>query len=196
MDETTDDFPPELENEYKYVPKDQFLIPQEMVALVAQGMEDPAEVAARFGVTGEKWEKLQSWKPFLDAVAAHRAELEASGYVLQTKLKWMASDITEDLYIQARAPQASIAQKLETAKFLTKLAGMEPKDGQAKAGEGFQITINLNGSQTTVSGVVGPVIDAEEVAPSGAKADKGYYIEPLVDPALFVEMARNQEEDV
>lgn len=175
--------------EYGYQPRSPFSPPQEMVNLIAQGMEEPAEIAARFGFVGERWEHLSTWKPFLDAVAAQKAELEASGYIFQTKLKWMAADLTEDLYVKARHPDATITQKLETAKFLIKTAGMEPKDEKLTDTAG-QITININagGHKVSVGGPQSTYLDAETAEVSG-----GYVIAPLIDPSLFVEMAENAD---
>jgi hypothetical protein len=178
--------------EYGWSPKTQFTFPQEMVNIIAQGLEEPADVAARFSISPQTWEKLSTWKPFLDAVAAQKAELEKSGFVFQTKVRWMASDLTEDLYIKARHPDATIGQKLETAKYLAKIAGLEPKEAAgAGAGEGFSVSININGTNTTISGGASRTADAEtvETSPQG-----GYYIAPLIDPGLFMEMAENAED--
>jgi hypothetical protein len=187
-----DDLPeiPDGPLEHGWVPHTKFTFPQEMVNILAQGLEDPAEVAARFGVPPSVWDKLSTWQPFVAAVEAQKAELEKSGFVFATKVRWMATDLTEDLYVRARSPDATIAQKLQTAQYLSKLAGLEPKEAATgAAGEGFSVSININGANTTISGHAGPVIDANAPLNPG-----GYYVEPLIDPTLFVEMARHGDE--
>ena len=51
-------------------------VPQEMILAMAIGMEEPEEIASRYGFDGIRWKSLQAWKPFNDAVAKQKAELE------------------------------------------------------------------------------------------------------------------------
>lgn len=120
-------------------------VPQELILNIAMGMEDPKEIASRYGFEGIKWEKLQSWKPFNDAVAAKRAELETSGITFKIKAKALTEDVFEDAYKIARSNDATLLQKLEFVKLGAKLGDMEPKTNtQVQAGPGFSITINLS----------------------------------------------------
>lgn len=120
-------------------------VPQELILNIAMGMEDPKEIASRYGFDGIKWEKLQSWKPFADAVAAKRAELETSGITFKIKAKALTEDVFEDAYKIARSNDATLLQKLEFVKLGAKLGDMEPKTNtQVQAGPGFSITINLS----------------------------------------------------
>jgi len=124
-------------------------VPQELILNIAMGMEDPQEVASRYGFEGLKWEKLQSWKPFTDAVAAKRAELETSGITFRIKAKALTEDVFEDAYKIARSNDATLLQKLEFVKLGAKLGDMEPKTNtQVQAGPGFSITINVSAPKT------------------------------------------------
>jgi hypothetical protein len=108
------------------------------------GMEDPKEIASRYGYEGLKWEMLGAWKPFTDAVAAKKAELETSGITFKIKAKALTEDVFEDAYRIARGNEATLLQKLEFVKLGAKLGDMEPKTNtQVQAGPGFSITINL-----------------------------------------------------
>lgn len=119
-------------------------VPQEMILAVAIGMEDPTEIASRYGFEGQRWEKLQQWKPFNDAVAKQRAELETSGMTFRIKAKALTEDVFEDAYKIARSNDATLLQKLEFIKLGAKLGDMEPKTNTAVAsGPGFSITINM-----------------------------------------------------
>ena len=120
-------------------------VPQELILAIAIGMENPAEVASRYGFEGVQWEKLQAWKPFADAVAAKRAELEQSGITFKIKAKALTEDVFEDAYKIARGNDATLLQKLEFIKLGAKLGDMEPKTNtQVQTGPGFSITINLS----------------------------------------------------
>ena len=124
-------------------------VPQELILAIAMGMEDPKEVASRYGYEGLKWEMLSAWKPFTDAVAAKKAELETSGITFKIKAKALTEDVFEDAYRIARANDTTLLQKLEFVKLGAKLGDMEPKTNtQAVAGPGFSITINLSPPKT------------------------------------------------
>ena len=119
-------------------------VPQELILAVAIGLEEPADIASRYGFVGDRWEKLRLWKPFTDAVAKQRAELEQSGVTFKIKAKALTEDVFEDAYKIARSNDATLMQKLEFIKLGAKLGDMEPKAStQVQAGPGFSITINL-----------------------------------------------------
>jgi hypothetical protein len=124
-------------------------VPQELILSIAMGMEDPKEVASRYGYEGLKWEMLSAWKPFTDAVAAKKAELETSGITFKIKAKALTEDVFEDAYRIARANDTTLLQKLEFVKLGAKLGDMEPKTNtQVQTGPGFSITINLSPPKT------------------------------------------------
>jgi hypothetical protein len=186
------ELPDDLTIETGWKPVSQVAVPPEMVVAIAQGLEEPDDIAARHGFTGTKWEKLKEWKPFIAAVAEHRAELERSGYTFRVKARFMAEDLLEETFVKAKNPETSLAQKLQVTQFLTRVAGLEPKeDKSGTAGEGFSVTINMNGTNTTISGNAGRPLDVVEDA---TPKDPGYVIAPLIDPTLFAEMAANQHE--
>lgn len=119
-------------------------VPQELILAIAIGMEDPDELASRYGFEGARWKKLKEWKPFSDAVAKQRAELEQTGVTFKIKAKALTEDVFEDAYKIARSNDATLLQKLEFIKLGAKLGDMEPKaSAQVQAGPGFSITINL-----------------------------------------------------
>lgn len=179
-----------------YVPTTQFQIPPELVVTLAQGLVDPDEAAAKHNISPKNWEKLKNWPPFLAAVEAHRTELAATGYTFRVKAKFMAEELAEKTFVRAMGPDATFAQQFQATQFFTRVAGLEPKEEKAvNVGEGFSVTINMNGSQTTVSGQPTGVSDKNtfDMEDTGHKTS-GYVIAPLIDPTLFAEMAENQAE--
>jgi hypothetical protein len=119
-------------------------VPQEMILAIAIGMEDASEIASRYGFDGDRWKVLSVWKPFLDAVAKQKAELEQNGITFRIKAKALTEDVFEDAYKIARSNDATLLQKLEFIKLGAKLGDMEPKaSAQVASGPGFSITINI-----------------------------------------------------
>lgn len=118
---------------------------QELIMNVALGMEEPEILAARYGIEGDDWVKLKTYKPFWMAVDKQRAELEASGLTFKIKAKALTEDVFEEAYKIARGHDATLMQKLEFIKLGAKLADMEPKTNtQVAAGPGFSISINFS----------------------------------------------------
>ena len=187
---------PDGELEYGYVPRAQLQIPPELVTAVAQGMVEPAECASKLGIPFEKWLQISVWPPFIAAVEAHRAELAASGYTFRVKAKFMAEELAEKTFVAAMGPDATFAQRFQATQFFTRVGGLEPKEEKVQqSGEGFSVTINMNGSQTTVSGVPTGVSNKNTLEMVEDTSDlAGYRIAPLIDPTLFAEMAENQTE--
>jgi hypothetical protein len=134
-------------------------IPQEMILALAIGMEEPDQIASRYGFEGFDWKKLQAWKPFNDAVAKQKAELEQNGVTFRIKAKALTEDVFEDAYKIARSNDATLLQKLEFIKLGAKLGDMEPKaSAQVASGPGFSITINITDPPKKAE-----VVDAEPV---------------------------------
>jgi hypothetical protein len=122
-------------------------IPPELVLGIATGLEEPKDIAYRHGIVGAQWEALQKWKPFLDAVAKQRAELEANGFTFRLKAKLLTEDVFDEAYKIAKNNESTLMQKLEFIKLGAKLADMEPKQSaQVAAGPGFSISINFSGA--------------------------------------------------
>lgn len=118
---------------------------QELILNIAMGMEEPSAIAARYGIEGDDWAKLQAYRPFQIAVEKQKAELEASGLTFRVKAKALTEDVFEEAYKIARSNDATLMQKLEFIKLGAKLADMEPKaNTQVAAGPGFSISINFS----------------------------------------------------
>lgn len=124
-------------------------VPSEMVAEIAAGLEEPKDIAMRYGIAGQAWDDLKGWTPFQNAVAAQKAEYEKSGFTFKVKAKMLTEDVFEDAYKRARSSDATLLQKLEFVKLGAKLADMEPKNTQAApTGPAFSITINMGDEST------------------------------------------------
>ena len=122
-------------------------IPPQLVWECAAGLENPTDVAARFGFTGEKWERLQQWPPFIQAVQQQRAEFERNGMTFRLKAGLMAEEMMSQMFKQAIANDTSIMQKLSVFNSLVDVAGLKPDKKQeaasAVSAPKFSITINI-----------------------------------------------------
>lgn len=138
-------------------------IPSEMVAEIAAGMEEPRDIAFRYGIVGKAWDDLQKWVPFQNAVAAQRAEYEKSGFTFKIKARVLTEDVFEQAYRDAKGNNSTLLQKLEFIKVGAKLADMEPKQNQQVAvGSGFSITINLGPTPKEPKELKAEIIDLDE----------------------------------
>lgn len=142
--------------EYGWTPKAITQIPAEMVVALAQGLEEPDDIALRCGFTPEQWKALQNYKPLQVAVAAKKAELEKDGWIVRQKAAMGADMLLDQVIVQAMNNETSLGAKLEVFKTLVKVGNLEPKEEkQAQAGPGFQIQINL-GDQSVSLGAPAP----------------------------------------
>lgn len=191
-------------SEYSWNPKVEISIPPDMIEAIAMGLEEPVEIAARFGFAGARWTKLSNWAPFTSTVAAKRAEYAKNGVTFRTKSALKADMLADRVFIEAMQPSTNMSQKMAVLQYLTKVGELEPKEAKtASVGEGFSITINLGGEKTTHS--VQDAVDVTPKTPNPANTPQKVTFEdvsglpPLVDPALMdelvAEMARNRMDD-
>jgi len=125
------------------------LVSDEMVASIALGMEDELIVASRHGLSVEQYKELAATPWFQLQVTAKRSEFAKNGVTFKAKSAWMAGDILDQVYLLASSPDASLGQKHEVLKTLSKLGGLEPKEEkQVHTGPGFSISIDLGGGQS------------------------------------------------
>lgn len=128
-------------------------IPPQLVWECAAGLENPADVAARFGFEGDKWERLSQWPPFITAVQTQRAEFERNGMTFRLKAGLMAEEMMSSMFKQAIGVDSTILQKLSVFNSLVDVAGLKPDkkavDPTANAAPKFSITINFPNQQPT-----------------------------------------------
>lgn len=184
-------------SDYGWNPKTEVSIPPEMIEAIAIGLEEPTEIAARYGFTGARWEKLSAWAPFHSTVMSKRAEYEKNGVTFRTKSALKADMLADRVFIEAMQPSTNMTQRMAVLQYLTKVADLEPKEAKtASIGEGFSVTINLGNAKTTMTVENPPIEDVVDVSttPKVTFSDVSG-IPPLVDPDFLAEMQRNSVED-
>lgn len=129
-----------------------FTLDPKFIFELASGIEEPAHVAKRYHYTEEAWQSLQQDESFRKVVEAKRTELQKSGYTFRLKAALAAEDLLDEVYLGAKSPDASLSAKLESFKYLTKIANLEPKeDKNAVSGPSFSIKIDLGDNSITIN---------------------------------------------
>lgn len=101
--------------------------PAQMVYDIAYGLEEPVDVAFRYGYTASQWAELEENGPFRQAVAAARSELEKGGHAVRVKARWMTEVLLEDLFFKTKQQGVTINQLQETIRITSRLGDLEPK---------------------------------------------------------------------
>jgi hypothetical protein len=124
-------------------------VPPEMVLQIASGLDEPADIAHRYGFTPEEFASLQSWTPFVQEVAKCRAEIEKSGFdfVLDARLK--AKELSNVIFLRAMSTDATFGQVHDAFRTFTEFGDLKPKPPQNPTtpggpSSGFSINIVLN----------------------------------------------------
>lgn len=119
--------------------------PAQMIHDIAAGMEEPVEIAYRYGYTASEWAQLEENGPFRQAVAAARAELEKGGHAVRVKARWMTEVLLEDLFFKSKQQGVSIGQLQESIRVISRLGDLEPKPNAptGPAAPTFTVTINI-----------------------------------------------------
>lgn len=124
-------------------------VPQTLLHDVAVGVDSPAVLQTRYSLDESLWEQLSADPFFQKQVEAKRADLKREGVTFRYKAALMAEDLLEKVYIDAVTGGPTL--RLDTAKWLTKVAALEPKEEKnAVAPTGFSITINMGGQTMTL----------------------------------------------
>ena len=143
-------------------------VPPRMVLDIAYGIDEPSEIAAKYGFSDDQWLELKAHAPFVKLVEDKKAELKADGYSFRVKCSWMAEDLLEDLYRRAKDKDVSFSALLESIKFTAKASALDaPPKEEANTGSTFSININLGQGKSVSVNVaqgqnnISDVIDVE-----------------------------------
>lgn len=146
---------------------------------LAAGLEDPDHIAAKYHLNPDAWDNLRRDENFRKVVDSKRAELQKSGYTFRLKAALAAEDLLDEVYIGAKAPDASLSAKLESFKYLTKIAGLEPKEDKSIAqGPGFSIKIDL-GDQSITINQGAPAPETIDITPEDELPEVPAYLQNL-----------------
>ena len=124
---------------------DPLRVPPEFIMELAMGVTDPYKLAKKYDITEQEYLQLHTYPWFNKAVAHQKEQLEKAGFDFHAKMKMLAEDMLVHTYHAAKLSEA-VGVKLDVAKHLTKVAGLEPAQGAANQQANtpsFSITISL-----------------------------------------------------
>jgi len=122
---------------------DPLSVKPEMIIDVALGIKTQDQICTKYSLTDLELLKLYTQEWFNKQVAEKRTELEKAGFNFTAKMKMMAEDMLIDAYHAAKLSDA-VTPKLDVAKQLVKVAGLEPAANAPNQGApGFTINISL-----------------------------------------------------
>lgn len=123
-------------------------LPADMLVDLAMGVTPAIDIVAKYGYSVEDYMRMSTYAWFHKAVEEKRTEIEAKGFSFQSKMGMMAELLLVDAFIAAQQSESANV-KLDVAKYLTKISGLEPQPGVGvAAGGGFSITINLGANKS------------------------------------------------
>jgi hypothetical protein len=114
-----------------------------MILDLALGIHPHDKIAQKYGITEHDLLKLHTQPWFNRELGNKREELERAGFDFKAKVKFLAEDMVIDTYIAAKKSEA-VGAKLDVAKHLTKLAGLEPNPALAAAQGAPTFSINIS----------------------------------------------------
>lgn len=155
-----------------------------MITELAIGAEPEAVLFARYGIGPADAVALQNQTWFTRAINERRDEMAAEGFTFAAKMGVLAEDLLVQVYHEAKTSD-SLSLKLDVAKYLTKIANLEPKQNTPAqlTGSGFSITIHL-GEGPQQEAVPGITIDGQTLPP--AQADPWEMIEALPSTPEYI----------
>ena len=135
-------------------------LPPAMITDLAMGNSDPIAIVKKYDYTFEDYMKMATYDWFHRAVAERKTQLESEGFTAKIKFGAMAEDLLANAY-RAAVVSDSVAIKLDVAKYLSKISGLEPQPNAVQLGGGggaFQLVINFGAGQSSQQAPI--VIDA------------------------------------
>lgn len=115
-----------------------------MIREVATGLEEPEDIAIRYGFTKEEFKDLARMPEFRGEVSRIQSEMQRTGQTFKLMAGEMAHKLLEDMFQHSLGGETPVRDKAAALQLLTKIADLEPKkDASVKAGPGFSITINI-----------------------------------------------------
>ena len=130
-----------------------------MIYDLATGVEDPDEVAKRYGFEGEEWEQLASRPEVVRAVKQQAAEQAKNGTTLKNKARLLSDSMLNNLYQAAMRDDVPVKDKAQALLAVTKLAGLDAPAASAVQGAGFSITINLPAATVAAKPEIPPAVE-------------------------------------
>ena len=126
---------------------DIYKTPHERLACeIALGIEEPDVIFARHGYTVSQALALTENAGFEQTVDRISKEIREAGIPFRSKAKAMAEELLVHAFDLATDPDAPVAERVKLIQWVTKVAGLEPKEKElAGGGGGLNLSITFAG---------------------------------------------------
>jgi hypothetical protein len=124
-----------------------FDLPPQMMRDLAMGLGTPIDIVGKYGYTADDYIKMCGHQWFHKEVEKYTETIASEGFTTKHKMTMLAEDLLADAYRAAKASD-SVQNKLDVAKYLSKISGLEPQPGAVvAAGGGFSVVFNFSGER-------------------------------------------------
>ena len=130
-------------------------IPHEMLLDIAAGMEEPIDIAFRYGFSASEFRKLEKSQQFLAEVASLRSKNERSGEAAVAKAGMMYDVLAEKYFLRLMDNEVTTSQLAAGVEAFASLGNRKPKPKEQTAnaaGTSVQIIFNAVDSTLTIGG--------------------------------------------
>ncbi|MFZ6731973.1 hypothetical protein ACO0LG_08650 [Undibacterium sp. Ji42W] len=119
-------------------------IPPEMLLDIAAGIEEPVDIAFRYGFSASEYIKLSQSQEFLREINIQRAENDRTGVTARNKAGLFYDVLADAYFKRLLAEDVSVAQLAAGVDTFATLGGRKPKnDAVGMSGAQFSITFNI-----------------------------------------------------
>lgn len=125
------------------VPQEYAFPPAEMILELAKGLEDPVDIAERYGYNAIQYAALENWEPFRKEYERMVNKLEVEGVTYRNKAILYATDLIDRVFAAAKRPNVPLSQLIDAQKLMSKAGDLDPKTA-----------VNINTTSTVVYEIV------------------------------------------
>ncbi len=129
---------------------------------IALGMDTPASVFAKYGLSELAAERLALAPAFATTVKKYQEEILAGGISFKLKARVQAEDLLTHSYLIATDPEAPMSVRADLIRWTAKVAGLEPTpDKGVGQSSGFTLNISFAGDRPAGNTIEGEIVDAD-----------------------------------
>lgn len=139
-------------------PQEYAFPPAEMILELAKGLENPVDIAERYGYNAIQYAALENWGPFRREYERMVNKLEVEGVTYRNKAILYATDLIDRVFAAAKRPNVPLPQLIEAQKLMSKAGDLDPKPAQnVQSGATYSVKLvlkDLKAGQTIEGEVV------------------------------------------
>lgn len=119
-------------------------IPTGMLLDIAAGMEEPVDIAFRYGFSASEFARLSKSQEFLREIGTHRSENDKTGITARNKAGLMYDMLADQYFKKLMSEDTPIGQLAAGVETFATIGGRKPKASvDGPAGAQFSISFNI-----------------------------------------------------